>query len=484
MLKLVQFELKKILKSKLNLILLIAAIAIQCLALKEIVLSLGYLNYYINQDEAVNQIEYKQYLDEFYAQHQGIVNDEYINEWNDEYYDKLVEILDKEKMIQIYGDNYEEMIIAGKNGSLSEEEMWEYIHFVEERSQRFGYDYAPIEYPDDGSAQFTLNLYYKSGMEGYAYNLHNIYFDSDYWNNDKNIYLDVLNQSKENKIIASQIDGKTEIEDFGYIDTLGYFNPQLISQMNMNQINWLNEKYENVSSQMDTTIGAGVLIQSFDVYVIYVIYLLVFIVIGTDLFAGEKNKKIDALLSCAKEYKRITTAKIITMLLLVISVFILASMINVLVVSLFFDIKNLHLASYGFSLGNFGYIFILYSCIEILVRQMGLVFCSFLCVAGLSVFLSCLTKNRFVSAIIMIIFVVFPILMTNGHLWLAIMPLTMLMGHTYFSFSSGVAGYLLPIVDLGGTIVHTATLVCLFWIIVSIILMIGCYVKQRKHIVR
>ena len=78
MLKLVQFELKKILKSKFNLILLIAAIAIQCLALKEIVLSLGYLNYYINQDEAVNQIEYKQYLDEFYAQHQGIVNDEYM----------------------------------------------------------------------------------------------------------------------------------------------------------------------------------------------------------------------------------------------------------------------------------------------------------------------------------------------------------------------------------------------------------------------
>ena len=84
----------------------------------------------------------------------------------------------------------------------------------------------------------------------------------------------------------------------------------------------------------------------------------------------------------------------------------------------------------------------------------------------------------------MIIFVVFPILMTNGHLWLAIMPLTMLMGHTYFSFSSVAAGYLLPIVDLGGTIVHTATLVCLFWIIVSIVLMIGCYIKQKRHIVR
>ena len=66
MVKLIQFELKKIFKSKFNLLLLIAAIAIQCLALKEIVLSPGYLNYYIDQNTSVNQIEYKQYLDEFY----------------------------------------------------------------------------------------------------------------------------------------------------------------------------------------------------------------------------------------------------------------------------------------------------------------------------------------------------------------------------------------------------------------------------------
>ena len=46
MVKLIQFELKKIFKSKFNLLLLIAAIAIQCLALKEIVLSPGYLNYW------------------------------------------------------------------------------------------------------------------------------------------------------------------------------------------------------------------------------------------------------------------------------------------------------------------------------------------------------------------------------------------------------------------------------------------------------
>ena len=484
MVKLIQFELKKIFKSKFNLLLLIAAIAIQCLALKEIVLSPGYLNYYIDQNTSVNQIEYKQYLDEFYTQHQGIVTDEYINEWNDEYYQKLDEIIDKDKMIQIYGDNYEEMIIAGRNGSLSEEDMWEYIRFVEERSRPLGYDYAPIEYSDDGSARFKLNLYYKSGMEGYGNTLHKIYYDLDFITENQNVYLDVLNESKEHKIIASEVNGKTEIEDFGFLKTLGYFNPDLISQMNMNQIDWLNEKYENVSPQMDTTIGAGVLAQSFDMYVIYLGYLLCLIVIGTNLFAGEKSKKTDVLLSCAKEYKRITTAKLLTMLLLVVSLFILAVIINILAVSLFFDIKNLHLASYGYSLNNFGYIFILYSCFEMLLRQMGLIFCSFLCVAGLSAFLSCFTKNRFISVIIMIIFVAFPMLMTNGHTLLTIMPIVMLCCHTYFSFSSGIAGYLLPIVDLGGTIVHTATLVCLFWIIVSIILMMGCYIKQQRHIVR
>ena len=127
--------------------------------------------------------------------------------------------------------------------------------------------------------------------------------------------------------------------------------------MNMNQIDWLNEKYENASPQMDTTIGAGVLAQSFDMYVIYLGYLLFLIVIGTNLFAGEKSKKTDVLLSCVKEYKRITTAKLLTMLLLVVSLFILAIIINILAVSLFFDIKNLHLSSYGYSLNNFGYIF-------------------------------------------------------------------------------------------------------------------------------
>lgn len=483
--KLIQFELKKIFKSKFNLILLIIAIVFQCVMLNKYVFNSEYPTLHMKDNTVLSGIDMYLYYDNFYIQHQGTVNDEYINEWKYEYYDKLDEILDKEKMIQIYGDNYKEMMIAGENGTLNKEEVQAYVDFVKERSQKLNLEYAPISFSEENPHNFHIDLYFEPEMEEYVYTLKVLYFDSNFEN--ENNYLNILNQSKNHKIIASEANGEVEIKDLGFLECLNPPEYELISQLNMNQINWLNEKYENIPSLMDTTIGAGILNHAFGEFIINLIYFLWLIVICSNLFAYEKDKQTDALLACSKAYKKIIMVKILTMFLLSLAVFLLSIFISSISVLTSFQIKNLHLTSYGFSIIFSGLTVILYTCYELLIRQMGLIFCSFLCVAGLSAFLSCFTKNRFISAVFMMIFTVLPMFLpmfTSGNILLSLMPLIMNHTTTYFSLNHGMAGYLLPIVDLGGTIVHTATLVCLFWIIISIILMIGCYVKQRKHIVR
>ena len=109
---LIRYELKKIFKNPLNIILLIAAFAFQFFMMDQILLS-EMPDIHLQDNTILSSEAAVHYLNEYYSEHKGIVDDVYIHNMKDEYVSKLNELIDQQKMIQIYGENYEEMMRAG-----------------------------------------------------------------------------------------------------------------------------------------------------------------------------------------------------------------------------------------------------------------------------------------------------------------------------------------------------------------------------------
>ena len=132
MVKLIQFELKKIFKSKFNLLLLILIFGTCFYMIRE----QSSRHYYpfegeniSLEGETLSDIEAMRYLDEFKHLHAGNVDENYLKEMQDlynSYIEKFqIDELDDELMKKAYGDNYLEIIEAGMNGSMSESEIEE-----------------------------------------------------------------------------------------------------------------------------------------------------------------------------------------------------------------------------------------------------------------------------------------------------------------------------------------------------------------------
>ena len=335
-------------------------------------------------------------------------------------------------------------------------------------------EYVPIQFSDE-STHFQLEVYYLNS-DDYAKTLHDLYYGF-YSDMNAEMYFEVMNQSKENKIIASEIKNQVQIDDLGFLSLL-QSDSDIVSLLNMKQINWLNDRYVNMSSQIDSIVGAFLFSSSLNYWIIYLVYFMVLIIFCSNLFSCEKQTRMDQMLFCAKKRRRIPAAKIYTMMILVMSIYAVSLLIDMISVMRIVPIENLNLAAVYTGLG-IRPMTVLYSYYELLARQLSLNLCAFLCIGTLSTFLSCFTKSRFFSAVAVILFTVFPLLGTKSPL-LCYTPFVMINHVTYFNLNEGIAGKVLPISEIGGVIVDMATLVCLFWIVVSGIMMISSYMKAKN----
>lgn len=478
--KFIQFELKKIFKRKLNILLCILTVGLNFFFITQTI----DIQITDQVGKTYDKKESIEIINNFYKEHAGIVNDDYVLKMNQEYHKQvdtyMKDKIDFDMMVNIFGKNYEEMRILGENASLTRDEMFTYIEQVQRNCKRYGID-IPMTWSDETSHFKIYDIYKENSivLPEYEKTLKNFFYSYSSINDNK-MYFDILN--KDMKIEAYEENEELIVTDMGFLK-LTSFSPEYLEKMTMNHIQWLNDRYEKMNSTIDSTLSSSMIIRSLDFYPIYVVYLILIIVLCSNIFSIEKENRTNQIIVCTNRYKSILKAKILTMLLIVSNLFLISFLITVIYVLCFIPIENLHLQviDLGFDLGMNG-TNALYSCIEFIAYQLCMLYFAYLSIGVITLGLSCFTKSKFVSGIITLLILFVPIF-CQGQKWIIFSPFIMLNSqHAYFRWEPWMHD-VLPVQDIGGIMIHTCTIVCLFWFFLSIVIVIACYLKERRHFV-
>ena len=477
MIKLVQFELKKIFKSKFNLLLLILIFGTCFYMIKE--QSSGY--YHSARDANISlegdnltDIETMRYIDDFKHLHAGNADEKYLKEKQD-LYNSYIESLqmdeiDDEVMKEYYGDNYLEIIEAGKNGSMSEAEIEELQQKIYDAQDKAEYQYG-VNWPDiydDEDGTFSLNLIYKNQDKS---RILSMMFNPSY---------DMLANKKEHLINYDDIKNENyEINEYdsNYINIhLGYLQMDFASKDNLdlideNYVNWLNHKFLSNSTYVDSEVGLETLDRMLgDSNMVFsrLLLILLMVILCADVFSIERSNHVDQQLACSQKGNRqVYVAKWITMLILSILICIGFVIMAVGYVRYLVPIRNWNLVSESQ--------FFLFTYKELILTDIGVLLTALLATASMTGFLSCITKNRFIAAIISLCVLIFPYFTGNWPGPYKNIP-SMIAYDTNLWWGE--------FKSIGGFMASSLILTVSLWLIISLVMFVIGYIKERRHIVR
>lgn len=477
MIKLVQYELRKIFKSKFNLLLLILIFGTCFYMIRE--QSSGY--YHSARDANISlegdnltDIETMRYIDEFKHLHAGNADEKYLKEKQD-LYNSYIESLqmdeiDDEVMKEYYGDNYLEIIEAGKNGTMSESEIEELQQKIYDAQDKAEYQYG-VNWPDiydDEDGTFSLNLFYKNQDKS---RILSMMFNPSY---------DMLANKKEHLINYDDIKNENyEINEYdsNYINIhLGYLQMDFASKDNLdlideNYVNWLNHKFLSNSTYVDSEVGLETLDRMLgDSNMVFsrLLLILLMVILCADVFSIERSNHVDQLLACSQKGNRqVYFAKWITMLILSILICIGFVIMAVGYVRYLVPIRNWNLVS--------ELQFFLFTYKELILTDIGVLLTALLATASMTGFLSCITKNRFIAAIISLCVLIFPFFTGNWPGPYKNIP-SMIVYDTNLWWGE--------FKNIGGVMASSLILTASLWLIISLVMFVIGYIKERRHIVR
>ena len=477
MIKLVQCELRKIFKSKFNLLLLILIFGTCFYMIKE--QSSGY--YHSARDANISlegdnltDIETMRYIDEFKHLHAGNADEKYLKEKQD-LYNSYIESLqmdeiDDEVMKEYYGDNYLEIIEAGKNDTMSEAEIEELQQKIYDAQDKTEYQYG-VNWPDiydDEDGTFSLNLIYKNQDKS---RILSMMFNPSY---------DMLANKKEHLINYDDIKNENyEINEYdsNYINIhLGYLQMDFASKDNLdlideNYVNWLNHKFLSNSTYVDSEVGLETLDRMLgDSNMVFsrLLLILLMVILCADVFSIERSNHVDQQLACSQKGNRqVYVAKWITMLILSILICIGFVIMAVGYVRYLVPIRNWNLVSESQ--------FFLFTYKELILTDIGVLLTALLATASMTGFLSCITKNRFIAAIISLCVLIFPYFTGNWPGPYKNIP-SMIAYDTNLWWGE--------FKNIGGVMASSLILTASLWLIISLVMFVIGYIKERRHIVR
>lgn len=480
MITLIGYELKKIFKNKVNLLLCL----IFCILCIYIVHSFFYQDLFISnnltyQGERVSEQEYLRYLDDFAHEHRGEINDEFIEAMREEYWQMksdLEDVTDEEMMKRVYGENYQEYL----DKNMSEQEFNRWKTECEERYSEAGmaYDHMLYMYRDENG---NIEIEKFSKYESYLAELNALFEVSVF---DGTFQYEMLNHKEEhliNKEIVHQTKDNTPIKSNSFLSE--YWLKRNDSQVSDKMIDEMNQKYLSMPTTYDSTVGARLLCRSFSgtTFVIIMIILLNAILFS-DVFSKEAKEKIEPILVTSRlGYKQVTVAKLIIVIFfnLLITAFYLT--IIYVVVSSIVPIRSLNITCYYTDVVGVSTVDYLYTYRELLINYVLRIFVSMLATGLMVTFLSCITKKRFVSAMVLLLMLIASVFIyVDQFQWIMFFPYTVATHPGYIDWLSFTNnGFVLFDKDWGWLIG-----VCLFWGIACLIMFLSCYLKQRRHIVR
>ncbi len=483
--KLVYFEIKKLMKIKFNclLILLTFILCLGILFIKNTNRLSSSRQYASFEGETLNNKEVYRYADTFFHEHRGIVNDEYINDLKEaenliiqEY--QLDEI-DEEKMIMTYGKNYQEIIQAGIDGSMSDHEIFAINEKAKENneicksesciltSNEVAYEKYGIEEVNEEDHTFTIRYFYEKEESRNLLNL--LLYGSQSYTNE---YTVELLHHKEEKLA----DTKNYIVG-GNASNTNYW--RVSEDIEEEYIEWQNQKYLNAPERTDSGVGATMFVQALTTQnnPLLVVLLLCIVILVCQVFTIDHDYEMESMLLCSKKgYSSVMIAKIITACLIPLALLLIYLFLAWITVSMIVPIRNLDIA-YVEWIENRPFIFEgIYTYKEILFTEMSLIFMSFLAASGIAAFVSTLFKNKFIGLMLAPSIIVVMTLYKN-----VFTPGMMLTTMNYLSWND-VMG--INMMKVGTMIVSKAFCAYVIWCLIDAVLFILCLLNQRRHIVR
>ena len=477
MIKLVQFELKKIFKSKFNLLLLILIFGTCFYMIRE--QSSGYYYPFEGENvslegETLSAIETMRYLDEFKHLHASNADEKYLKEIQDlynSYIEKLqMNELNDELMKKAYGDNYLEIIEAGKNGTMSEgeiEELQQKIYDAQDRAEiRYDVYWPDIYCNEDGT--FSLNLFYKNQDKS---RILSMMFNPSYeMLANKEEYLIDYNDIKDKNYERNEYDSSRINFHSGFLQAELITEDEL-APLNENYVNWLNHKFLSNSTYVDSEVGLETLDRMLgDSNMVFsrLLLILLMVILCADVFSIERSNHVDQQLACSQKGNRqVYVAKWITMLILSILICIGFVIMAVGYVRYLVPIRNWNLVSESQ--------FFLFTYKELILTDIGVLLTALLATASMTGFLSCITKNRFIAAIISLCVLIFPYFTGNWPGPYKNIP-SMIAYDTNLWWGE--------FKSLGGFMASSLILTASLWLIISLVIFAIGYIKERRHIVR
>ena len=119
--------------------------------------------------------------------------------------------------------------------------------------------------------------------------------------------------------------------------------------------------------------------------------------------------------------------------------------------------------------------FFLFTYKELILTDIGVLLTALLATASMTGFLSCITKNRFIAAIISLCVLIFPYFTGNWPGPYKNIP-SMIAYDTNLWWGE--------FKNIGGVMASSLILTASLWLIISLVMFVIGYIKERRHIVR
>ncbi len=388
-----------------------------------------------------------------------------------------LDIIDEETMKLTYGDNYQELIRQGQNGSMARDEITALNEKTKEnnpvcRSQMCVIENQYIQAIKNGTGildlndtTFTIKNFYQKEKSRNL--LNDLFYRSDHDGISDAYRWDVL-YHKEDQLIGA--DEKTSFVPVYFLYG--------IKEHDQKMIDWLNEKYLHAPDYIGSNIGANLLVDHLSTGTNLSLYsiLILILVLTSKLFSIDHECETENILFCSKMgIKKLMTAKMITALLIgsgLMIFYILMAYLTVLWIVPIQDLDCVYLAPFY----SAPYLFEgVYTYKEILLNQILLLIMAANAVAILSGAWSYILSNRVYGLLMTLFCLVFLTYIRSF-----ISPVIMIYTKGFLSwnqiFPNGT-----NLSRIGSMIVQNSWLACGSWMIIIGFIYVLVLQKYKRH---
>ncbi len=459
MLKLLKYEFKKIFKSKFNLFIVFFAFSVCTYVIMDQLngMYMSDVYEYINfEGKQMNSKEMIIYIDTFWHEHAGVLNDDFLDEIQNLkqsiIHEHEMDVLDEEAMIRYYGEDYKELDMALRNQEVSSEE----INKLDQQLVAFYHPTSGGSYADIDTPQI---LYFEDGAHALKpiYKNMKMYRLLNYLFQNENEFEMLVHRE-------SYLIDKKENLKMGFLENR--FTDQI--ELTPKMIEKGNEKFLNNPYTFDSTVGADLIVyflSGSNVTLIYVTLLILCLILTSNLFAIEHTSDTEQFLISSVKNKQVILAKITTSILIAIGIYIIYLIELYSIVNARVPIRNLNIVC------TESFVQFMSTYKEVIGIALWMLISSSLATAALSSFLSCFTKSRFITSLILIVGMLMLELFWPYTILNMLNPFKM----TYVYFYQGF-----NFVEVNGHVIRQSTLICSVWLVINILLYLSIYFWKKR----